>query len=155
MAKPWPAELKQECIRRFNEGETLSDIINDTGVPYRTLQRWCNVEINGKRWSDEVKQKCIKLRKEGYSYSLITELTGVSDGTQRSWYPEELRTRGQTKEKREKKSLRVQDYVTTTKYQGLDYKGGVNGRLFYRDELGEWLSSTLKPADVGLASYKQ
>ena len=146
--KPWPIEVRVECVRLRKAGWSLQQIEAEKGVPIRTVRHWCDSKKKESHWSESTKQKCLELRKAGHTYKDITRHTGVPDATQRAWYPEELKSfRGKPKQ------IKLSDYMTTTEYRGLRYKIGRNGRLFYKDTLGEWVKSTLDPKDVGLAAY--
>ena len=146
MGKRWSYEIKKQAKDLHDAGKEVCEICEIIGVPYRTVSHWFSgyVRPPAKRWSVEMKNKCIELRKRGYTYSEVKEETGVPSPTQRGWYPEELKNL--PRRQCVGTTIPVGDFINKN---GLRYKIGLRGKVFYRDELGEWRRSNLAPEEVG------
>jgi transposase-like protein len=146
----WSEEVKQECLKLRVSGATFNQIEQEKGVPSRTVRSWLGSSAGQKIWSDEVKEECLRLRREGLGYKQITKLTHVPDSTQRDWYPPELKSFQGRNRSISPQIVPLEDKKML--YKGLRYKLGARNKLYYEDELGTWLRSTLEPQDVGLAA---
>jgi hypothetical protein len=151
MAKPsWPEETKQEVKHLRARGLLLREISEQLGVPNSTIRHWLSEaqENTSNKWSQDVIQRCIALREQGHAYGQIYAVTGVPGSTQRRWYPGHLRALKGTSAP--KAPLVVTQPPKMIRKNGLDYKVGRHGKLFYLSDGGEWKRSNLSPAEVGL-----
>ena len=146
----WPVEIKREAKRLRNAGLKLRKISDQLEVPIRTIAHWLSEErqAQSSKWPDAVVQQCIKLRERGMTYSQIKRLTGVPDPTQRGWYPEHLRALNRTRPPGSPPI--AADAPDKVRKNGLIYKVGRHGKLFYLDAHDEWRRSNLAPEEVGL-----
>jgi hypothetical protein len=83
-------------------------------------------------------------------YREIMCLTGVPESTQRGWAPKPVRS--PAKVRRPPAPATEGDAVKVMRKNGLVYKIGVHGKLFYLSVEGEWRRSSLSPAEVGFLS---
>jgi transposase len=163
MPKRWPYKIKAEAKRLRQLGTSISDIAKQTGVPYRTVEHWLAQERLARtakglpaeerpprsdKWPQEVVQRCLDLHAQGLPYREIMRLTGVPDSTQRGWAPKPV----DAPVKVRRRSTSAAEGETMMRKNGLVYKIGVHGKLFYLSAQDEWRRSSLSPAEVGFLS---
>ena len=149
----FPPGTRRRVIGLRQEGRKPAEVRELPGVSVRTQSTWLRQEglSRSQVWGQETVERCRELRGMGYSYEEIRRVTGVPVNTQRTWYSPELLA---IHDRRPKKPILIEGLREVT-HKGLRYKLGRHGRLFYQDELGEWVRSTLSPEDVGFRSAAQ
>lgn len=141
--KYWNTEIKLTAEKMCRNGMKLTEIAKQLNVPRSTVGLWLvNMRENKrKEWNDEMKSRCIELRKSGFSYKQIIAMTGVPATTLRNWFPQELQMSRNLKIRTMKKG--------EIRKNGLIYKIGIRGHVFYLSDLGEWRKSSLTREEIG------
>ena len=140
---PFPPSIRRRVIELRREGKTPAEVRELTGVSRQTQASW--LPKDDRVWPQETIDRCRELRGHGYGYAEIQRVTGVPRQTQREWYSPKLRA---MHDRRKKPPIRIEGIKEIT-YKGLRYKRGQHDRLFYLNELNEWVRSTLGPEEVG------
>ena len=167
----FPEEKKAEALAMRAAGAHRIEIHKKTGASEKVQRRWeaeAGVSKGPRKvYPKRLLERCKELRLAGGSLQEIHKKTGVPREVQRELYGPELRRANtrrrqlrelELKKKREETKRRVippsvrrVKEPPTQKFQGLEYKIGVHGKLFYRtSKHADWHLSTLRPATVGL-----
>jgi|GEM_PF-1874888 len=85
---------KEEVISLAKEGKTATEISRETGINYKTVQRWCEkadviltkgVSKGSRKIDEKVKKEVLRLIEEGKTVKEVERSTGVSEVSIRRW----------------------------------------------------------------------